>query len=386
MRYTARVGTIGGVPVRVHWSALITLGLVTWILGGAVLPVADPALGPPGRWSTSVVAALLFLASLLAHESAHAKVARRNDVPVGSVTLWLLGGVAELHGEPASPGAEVRIVGVGPLTSVACAAVFVGLAAVAGALDAPAVIVAALGWLALMNVALAVFNSLPAAPLDGGRLLHALLWKRTGSRSRATAMASVAGRVLGIALMGLGLAQVLLGRGIGGLWLVVVGWFLLASATAEQRVHRVLDELAGRTVQDAMRPAPLVVPAVWSVSRLGDALTGHPQHAEYIPVSDGFGRAAGLVALADLVRVPGQDRPLTSLANVAAPLERLVLTRRTEPLAQLMMRLPGRENVAPALVLDDQGGVAGTIGMRDLRRAAYRAQLGAQTATDATRN
>lgn len=378
MRHALPMGSVGGVPVRLHWSALITLGVATWVLGGAVLPTSDPGLPVGSRWAIAVGAGALFLASLLAHEAAHALLARRNGVPVGSVTLWLLGGVAELRGDPPGPGAEARIVGVGPLTSVGCAAVFAGLAAGGAALRIPDVATTALGWLALVNLALAVFNTLPAAPLDGGRLLHALLWWRTGDRLRATRVVSNAGRVLGAVLMGLGVVEVILASGIGGLWLVLVGWFLFAAAGNEQRVRGVVDALGGRRVRDVMTPEPLTVPATWSVARTAAVLSEHPTHADHIPVVDAGGRAAGLVALADLVRVPPLQRPFTALGSVARPVERLVCTRPDEDLSQLLARLPEREGSPPALVLND-GLVVGIVGPGDIRRASYRAQLGSRT-------
>jgi Zn-dependent protease len=180
-----RFGRIAGIPVGASWSALLIAGLIAWSLAGSVLPAEVPGLAPAACWLAGLAGAGLFLGSLLAHEVGHALVARRAGLRVRGITLWLLGGVALLEDEPATPGDELRVALVGPAVSLALAVAF-GLVAVAGSLLArPTAVVFVLAWLAVGNAALAVFNLLPAAPLDGGRVLRGLLWRRHGSRVRA---------------------------------------------------------------------------------------------------------------------------------------------------------------------------------------------------------
>ncbi|HEU5109608.1 MAG TPA: site-2 protease family protein, partial [Micromonosporaceae bacterium] len=184
MRQTVRLGRVAGIPVGVHWSVLVVLVLLAQGLAAAVLPAAVP--GRPG-WQYWVVAAgttVLFVASLLAHELAHALAALRCGVRVERVTLWLLGGVAELSGQPARPRQELGIAAVGPLTSLAAGGVFFA-ATVMSAGRLPELAVVAVAWLAWINLVLALFNLLPAAPLDGGRVLRALLWQRWSDPVRA---------------------------------------------------------------------------------------------------------------------------------------------------------------------------------------------------------
>jgi Zn-dependent protease len=174
---------------------------------------------------------VVFFLSLLAHELSHAIVARRNGVDVEGITLWWFGGVARLEGEASDPGAELRISGVGPLVSVVLAGVF---AAILDAIGVAAIAVEVFVWLALINAILAIFNLVPAAPLDSGRILRSILWRRRGDRFAAAITAARAGRFFGWLLMVLGLFDFVAGAGLAGLWLVMIGWFLTMAAGAEE--------------------------------------------------------------------------------------------------------------------------------------------------------
>jgi Zn-dependent protease len=237
MHETFRLGHIAGIRVGVHWSVLVIFLIIAVGLSEGRLPEAHPGRSLWQYWLVGILTALVFFASLLAHEVAHAVVARRNGMEADSTTLWLLGGAARLKDEAPSPGAELRVAGVGPLVSLVLGIVFAALAAVLVALGLSGLTVEAVVWLAWINVLLAVFNALPAALLDGGRLLRAFVWWRTGNRLRATSVATSAGRVLGWLLVALGLYEVLLGA-LGGLWLALIGWFLIAAATVEGGQHR----------------------------------------------------------------------------------------------------------------------------------------------------
>jgi Zn-dependent protease len=218
-----RFGRIAGIPVGASWSALLIALLIAWSLAGRLLPAQAPGLVPGAYWLAGLAGAGLFLGSLLAHEVGHALVARRAGLRVRGITLWLLGGVALLEDEPVSPRDELRVALVGPAVSLALAVAF-GLAAVAlSVAGSPAVAVAVAAWLAVGNLALALFNLLPAAPLDGGRVLRGLLWRRSGNRARASVVAATAGQWVGAGLIGYGLLGALTGWGFGSLWTALVG-------------------------------------------------------------------------------------------------------------------------------------------------------------------
>jgi Zn-dependent protease len=206
MKQTMPLGRVAGIRIGAHWSVLVMVVLIGWLLGAQVLPGLVSREPAAVYWAVAVPGAVAFLAALLAHELAHSLVARRHGVRVTSITLWALGGVSELGGEPPTARADLLIAAAGPATSLAAGAIFGGLAAAVRAGGGPAIAVAALGWLAVMNVFLAVFNLLPGAPLDGGRILRAALWMRHGDRARAAQSAAAAGRVLGAVLIAAGMA------------------------------------------------------------------------------------------------------------------------------------------------------------------------------------
>src|SRR5262249_17692453 len=218
--------------VGLDWSLLLIAGLLTLSLAGDQFPSEFPGEPTAAYWIVGLVAAGLFFASVLSHELAHSLVARRHGVEVDGITLWMLGGVAKLGGESPTAGAELRIASAGPATSVGLAALFGVGAFTASALGAPGLPRAALAWLALINGILAIFNLIPAAPLDGGRILSSLLWFHHGNRYRAAATAAQVGVVFGWLLVGLGGVGWLAGLGFGTLWTALIGWFLISAARA----------------------------------------------------------------------------------------------------------------------------------------------------------
>jgi Zn-dependent protease len=221
---------VAGIRVGVNWSWAIVFGLIVWSLADRVFPAEDPGHSAGTYTAMALVAALVFFASLLLHELGHAVRARREGVEVAGITLWLFGGVARLGGGLPGAGAELRIALSGPLVTAVLAVVFV---AVALAAPLPAAVGGVLAWLGYVNVILLVFNLLPAFPLDGGRVLRAARWRSTGSLLAATRTAVRVSRVLAFLIVAGGLALVVYGDTIGGLWLAFVGWFLLQAARAE---------------------------------------------------------------------------------------------------------------------------------------------------------
>src|SRR5262245_14789842 len=240
-----RVARIAGVEVRLDWSLLIVFWLIVVSLGGGRFPLHHPEWSPGLSWAMAVIAAVLYLLSILAHELSHALVGRANGVPVGGITLFIFGGVAHMRGEPGSPRAELLMTLVGPVTSLVIGA----LATWWGAhLAAPAIVDPAdplrafqdvgpfatvLLWLGPINVMLGLFNLIPAFPLDGGRVLRAVLWAATRDLTRATRWAAAVGQAFALLLILAGVIMVLgvrvpwLGRGlVPGLWIAFIGWFL----------------------------------------------------------------------------------------------------------------------------------------------------------------
>ena len=226
------LGRVAGFPLTVHWSVLVILWLFTWSLA-ASLPDVAPGYSRAAYWLAGAVGGAVLLASLLAHELTHAIVARRAGVEVVGVKLWLFGGIARLGGEARTPRTAFWIAASGPATSLGLAALFACLTVGLRAVGAPDIVVSVASWLAAINCVLGVFNLLPGAPLDGGRILRAYLWRRHGDAVRAEIGAARAGRILALILIGLGLLEFLAGSLVGGVWMAFIGWFLLMAAREE---------------------------------------------------------------------------------------------------------------------------------------------------------
>ncbi|MEU5313556.1 site-2 protease family protein [Streptomyces sp. NPDC021562] len=367
MDETLSLGRIAGVRVGLHWSVLVIVVLITTALAHGRFPAAHPGHSPVAYWGLAVLTAVVFLGSLLAHELAHAVVARRNGVEVAGITLWMLGGAARLRGEASSPAAELRIAGVGPLTSLLAGGVLAGAAVGLDALHASGLVVEAVAWLAAINVLLAVFNALPAAPLDGGRLLRAYLWHRTGDRLRATRGATAAGRALGWFMVLTGFADVLFGGHLSGLWAALIGWFLVAAATAESRQAQMRGVLEGVPVRRVMTPDPVSVPATATLSDLlAEGPFGPYRHSAF-PVLAVDGSVAGLLTMRRVQSVPPRARDHTTVREVMRPLPDVVTATPDEPVLDVLPRLQ-ESPVRRALVLD-RGRLAGILTLADITRA-----------------
>ena len=382
MRQSLRLGKVAGIPVGAHWSVGVILVLIADILGAGVLPAALPHQSAVMYWSVAVLAAVVFAASLLAHELAHAIIARRHGVRVRSITLWMLGGVAELDGDPPDPGADFRIAIAGPATSLGAAVVLFGIARGIDYVGGPAAAVTAVTWLALMNGLLAVFNLLPGAPMDGGRVLRAILWRHYGDRQRAALAATRGGRYVGFGLMLLGLADVLFFANLlGGLWFVLIGWFLQSAAGAEAAATIAGSALQGLRVADVMTPDPEIAPAWNTVQDFAERVAAHTRQSAF-PVIGFDVHLAGIVTTDALARIHPAERNVLRLDQVAIAVPPEYLTAPDDPAAPLLTRPPLAGEVA-AVVLE-HGRVVGMVTAADLNWVVRRARLRAEP-TGATR-
>lgn len=361
-----RLGRLAGFPVALHWSVLVIAWLLTWSLATGGLPHGAPGHSPLTYWVAGVVAAVAFFASLVAHELAHAIVARRSGIEVTSITLWLFGGVASLSREPATPAADLRIAVAGPATSLALAGAFGASSLALEATSATHILASVAGWLAAVNLMLGLFNLIPGAPLDGGRVLRAIVWRHRGDRHQAALLATSAGAIVGYGLIGLGLAQFLVAGGIGGLWLVFIGWFLLNAARAEESHERTRHALTGVAVSDAMTPATRAIPAWLPVS---DAIERHAlaDRLDAWPVEGFDGQTVGVVTIEDLRAVPPADRATTQVSAIAIPADGLV---RVSPSSKVIDLLDRADVGGRPVLVTDGANVVGIVTSADLHRAA----------------
>ncbi|MFC5002584.1 site-2 protease family protein [Dactylosporangium cerinum] len=369
MKQTLRFGRIAGIPVGVHWSVLVVMFLLADRLAVGVLPASVPDLPWTVAWLLAIGSAALFLLSLFAHELAHALVARHFGIRVERLTLWLLGGVAEFRDEPPSARADLLVAVAGPLTSLAAGAGFGSAALLLSLLGGPSAVVAAAGWLATINVVLAAFNLLPGAPLDGGRMLRAALWWWRGDRIRAALTATRIGHALGVTMLLVGLSEFLVFRALNGIWLGILGWFVLAAASAEGAGVRTRAILAGLPVRDVMQAAPVCGAPDQSIESFVLAAAGSRQRV--FPLCDDAGRPTGTVQLAALVQVPAPARSATTLRQIARP---ATLVDAAQAVASVA--LPAPDDRA---VVVDGGRLVGVLSADDVARAIELAQLRAPT-------
>lgn len=360
-----RLGSVLGFEIRIDLSWFVIFFLVFWSLGVAVFPEQFPDLSRGTHLAMGLAGTLLFFASLLTHEMSHALVSRAKGIPVAGITLFIFGGMAMATREPDTPQGELQVAGVGPLTSLALAGVFhlVALFATSGGWGDPIVGVA--GYLAFINLALAIFNLVPGFPLDGGRVFRALIWRFSGDKAKATRWAVAGGRLFGALLMVLGGIEALSGAPLSGLWLVFIGWFLrnLAGTSLQQQLLH--DLLAGFVAADLMSPQPEVVSAKLPLEEL---VHGHFMRLRFgsYPVMDD-GQLVGMVTLEDVKAVPSDQWGTTRVAHVMTPLHECAVigpNTTVEEALQLMNRPKARGR---ALVVDT-GQLVGIISGSDVTR------------------
>lgn len=358
------LGRVAGVRVGVNWSVLVIFGLIAYGLAAWRFPNAYPGHSTAGYVTAGMLTAVVFFVSLLAHELSHALVARRNGQEVEGITLWLLGGVARLQGEAQHPAAELRVAGVGPLVSLLLGGFFLGVTALLVLAGAGGLVTGAIFWLGLINIALAVFNSIPAAPLDGGRLLRAFLWWRTGDATKSAVWASQTGKVFGWFLVAGGLFSLFTGA-VGGLWLAVIGWFLITAASVEGQQAVVRQRLSGIPIRRVMTPEPVTVPAAMTARDFMDGYLLRHRHSAF-PVTGDDETPVGLVTLDRIRAVQPADRDHTQIGEIFLPLSEVARASPDDSIADLLPRL-GERPEGRALIFAGER-LVGIVSPRDVSR------------------
>ena len=357
-----RLGRLLGIPVVVHSSWFIALFVLSWSLALAYYPEQARGLSSGTYWWMGIISALLLFASVLVHELAHALVARRYGVRTRSITLFMFGGVAQIAAEPPTADAELAIAAAGPAMSYVLAGLFWVLdRAVSGT-----ALGAIIGYLAFINAILATFNLIPGFPLDGGRVLRAILWRRSGDLERATRIAAQSGRVVAMIFIGLGLVQLFRGSFVGGLWLMLIGWFLESAAQAGYEQVLLRRALGGVRVGDIMtRDLHTIDPSLTVEEAIADFFI--PLKHGGFPVVYGD-RLVGVVTLQDVRGVPAEGRRERRVREVMTPQANLKTVRPTTSAYEAFMRL-GQEQIGRLLVVDDGGSLVGIVTRSDLLHA-----------------
>jgi Zn-dependent protease/predicted transcriptional regulator len=371
MGETIRLGRIRGISIGVSWTVVVIVGLLMWSLATVTLPDSAPGYTDGVYWAVGLLAAIGLMAAILAHEVSHAIVATRHGVHVDSITLWMFGGLARLSGQSRDAGTELRIALAGPAMSIAIGASCLVVAGLSSAVGGPELLTAAVTWLGVVNLVLAVFNLLPGAPLDGGRVLAAVLWRRSGDRHLAQKQSARAGRVVGQMLIALGVVELVLGSGIGGLWLALIGWFLTTAAHAEEVQDDLLATFEGIRVAEVMTTDVRMVDGRRTVSDFAhhDAVTSH---VSSFPVLDDGGHLQGLVTLRRLRQLPAERWATTTLGAVAIPRDQLAIAQPSELIVDVLGRTGAGDG---RVIVLDGDRVVGIVTPSDVTTALERLSL-----------
>lgn len=357
-----RLGKIAGIEISIHVSWLLIVVLLTWSLATGWFPDFYQGWSTLVYWIVSLLATLLLFASVLAHELAHSLVARARGLPVKSITLLIFGGVSNIEQEPKKPGVEFQMAFVGPLTSLLLGGVSYLLLLAIGRGTSP--LSAILGYLAVANVLLGIFNLVPAFPLDGGRVLRSIVWKISGNVRTATRVATFAGQGIAYLLILAGFSLIFGGYILDGIWFGLIGWFLLSGAQSANSQAMLEAVFKGVTVSEVMNKSPNMAPANISLQKLvDDLLLPYGWRSAFVVQGE---QLAGLITLSDIRHIPRDEWARTPVGLAMIPLERLHAVAPQQSLNEVLPLIVGQDvNQVPVV---EDGRLLGVLSREDIVR------------------
>ena len=372
MENSFTIARIRGIPIGVHYTWAIAVVLITWSLAAGYFPSSYQGWSRLTYWIVGTFAALLLFISVLLHELCHSFVAQARGLAVKSITLFIFGGVSNIAQESEDPQDEFLIAVVGPLSSLALAGLFwLGVLALP---NDTSPFGALLSYLTTVNLMLALFNILPGFPLDGGRVLRAILWGSTGSMVRGTTVATIVGQVVAFAFIGYGIWLFFIeGEPLSGIWIGFIGWFLNSAAEATRRQVQVQEGFRGIKVSTVMTPDPPVVAPALPVRTLVDEYVLR-RGLRALPVAQD-GRIVGLVTLSDIKHLPESEWSANSVGAIMTrpPLRTI---GPDAPVTRALERLV-EDDVNQLLVVDGDGTLLGILTRGDVMRfLQLRGELG----------
>jgi Zn-dependent protease len=352
-----RIGRIFGIQIALHPSWFVIFLIVTYTLAVGELPRTFRSWDEGLYWVVGGLISLLFFISVLAHELSHAVLARRFGLRVRDITLFIFGGAATLEGEASRPRDEALIAAAGPLTSLAIGAALIALDAAAGQEQ----LVAILGWLGFINISLGLFNLIPGFPMDGGRILRAIIWKIRGDRNAATRSAAGVGRLFGYLLIAAGIFLIFQGANLfSGVWLALIGWFLSNAAESTVAQMGIEHALKGIKVRDVMESDPPSVTPNESVADLVNERLIRGEHRSFVVRHDDGG-LAGIVTLSDVRRMPRENWEAARVTDIMTRYADLATIGPDAKLETALKLLQEREVNQLPVVTDEGRTVAGLL-------------------------
>ena len=364
MKSAIKVGTLIGIPIEVNYSWMIIFGLVTWSLAVGYYPVFNPMLPEVQYWMAALVSSILLFISLLLHELSHSYIAMRNSITIKKITLFIFGGVAQMEKEPDTSKVEFKIAIAGPLCSLMIAAVSFGFKNIFSFPLFNPLVASVFGYLAIVNTGIVVFNSIPGFPLDGGRVLRAVLWRLNNNLRASTKIAAFSGKVFSFILMFLGLFFLILRDFVSGIWFLVLGLFLHEAAELSYQQLILKRALVGVPVSDVMASDLVTVPPDLKLDRLVNDYFFKHRHVGF-PVVDG-GNLKGMVMIQNLKNTPKDEWCKKTVSEVmVAVREDLLIPPDTDSLEALLQVT--KTGLGRLLVVEN-GKLLGLVTQRNLMK------------------
>lgn len=354
MTGTIRIGSIRGIPLMISGSWLIVFILFLWVFAASYYPDRYEGWTSQAYFAAALTTVIFFFASIILHELGHATVAARYGIKTRSITLLPIGGVAEIEQEPQKPFADFAVAIAGPITSLLLGGLFFGLYFLLHPINVPLGGITA--YLGYVNIFLGLFNLLPGYPMDGGRILRAIVWGATKSYSRGTRIAATVGTFVAYLFIFFGITLLFRGQIANGAILAFIGWFILSSANMSVQQLTLQRGLAGVPVEQAMSPAfPTVETAITIAQVVNDTFLAHNTRSAAVTH---YGTFVGFLTLADIMRVPQEQWATTRSDAVMIPRARLSVASPTEPALTALQRMQESDfNQLPVIASDRMVGV-----------------------------
>jgi len=374
LKLSVKLGKIMGIPVRIHYTLWLVFILIAWSLAYGYMPRQYPGLSTLTYWGIGIASAVILFASVLIHELSHSYVAKKHGLPIARITLFFFGGVSEMTEEPQDPRLEVKMAAAGPLMSFLIAAILGGAWYVSQTGRGSVPVTAILGYGALINAVLGVFNLVPAFPLDGGRVFRGSLWKRSGNLISATKTATRISEIFSLLMMFGGFILIIVSDFVDGIWIVVLGWFIKSGAETSLRQTLIGETLSGVTVGDIMtRNVYTISPDITIDQLISDYFLVN-RHGGYPVVRDG--KILGIVTLQSVRGIPKESRSSAKVEQVIGHAEPMICVKSTLSALDAMHKM-ARERVGRLLVVENDL-LVGIVTRGDLMRTIQaRQELGA---------
>ncbi len=329
-----RMGSIYGIPLTFDFSWFLVLFFITWILAGSYFPNEYKGWSKIYYWAVGAATAFFFFLSVLLHEIGHSIAAKKYNYKVKKVKLFIFGGISEIPEEPKNPKEEFVISVAGPAVTFLLALIFYGLAFLT---KNNVHLYALFHYLGLINLLLGIFNILPGFPLDGGRILRAIIWHKKKDFDKATQITAGIGRVFGFIVISIGFFEIMAGYFIDGVWLSFIGWFLESAAFAQLQKEKISKYFEGHTVEEAMSKSYGLVPADTTISEFiqNDILI---RHRRAFIVED-KGKNIGLLTIHDIKKIPQDKWETATVTDVMKPLNEVKIVDINYPLEEALKEM-----------------------------------------------